>query len=212
MAISNYSELQAAVTDWLARSDLAAGTVQNLIALAEAGFKRRLRVRAMELRATASTVAGQPALALPGDFLEMRNLRINTDPRRTLLMVPPHGLDWEEPESTALGVPRIYKVVGSELVFGPVPDGAYTVEMDYYAFPVLSVTQTTNWLLIAHPDAYLFGALLAAADYVAEPADSPRRSFWALRHEATLAEIRASDQGERWNGAPLIVRTDTMNP
>ena len=72
MAIQNYNELAAAVAAWLARGDLA-DRIPGFIALAEAAFNREFRVRAMEQRATAATVAGLAtpanvtALPLPAD-------------------------------------------------------------------------------------------------------------------------------------------------
>ena len=54
MAISNYSELQTAVANWLDRDDLTA-RIPEFIALAEARFNRVLRLRSMEAKYTANT-------------------------------------------------------------------------------------------------------------------------------------------------------------
>ena len=47
MALDNYSNLQTAIANFLARDDLTTEIV-DFIALTEADFNRRLRVRAME--------------------------------------------------------------------------------------------------------------------------------------------------------------------
>ena len=51
MAISNYTELNTAVANWLDRDDLT-DRIPEFIALAEARFNRLLRIRAMEEKQT----------------------------------------------------------------------------------------------------------------------------------------------------------------
>jgi len=72
MAISTYSELTTAVANWLDRDDLTL-RIPEFIALAEAKFNRTLRLRSMEAKYTADTVAGQRNLALPTGYIQMRN-------------------------------------------------------------------------------------------------------------------------------------------
>ena len=88
MAISNYTELKTAVANWLDRDDLT-DRIPEFIALAESRFNRLLRIRAMESKQTASTVAGQQNLALPARFIQMRNLQINTSPVTPMQYVTP---------------------------------------------------------------------------------------------------------------------------
>ena len=64
MAIGTYAELQTAVANWLDRDDLTA-RIPEFITLAEARFNRLLRLRSMESKYNANTVAGQRNLALP---------------------------------------------------------------------------------------------------------------------------------------------------
>lgn len=88
MAISTYSELQTAVANWLDRDDLTA-RIPEFISLAEARFNRDLRIRAMETKQTASTVADQRNYALPTNYLQMRNFQVNGTPIRILEYVTP---------------------------------------------------------------------------------------------------------------------------
>ena len=92
MAISNYTELQAAIENWLDRSDLSA-RVPEFIALAEAQMNRALRIRIMEGRYTASTVKAQRIYALPTDYRQMRSLRINLDPIVALVYLTPQNMN-----------------------------------------------------------------------------------------------------------------------
>src|SRR3546814_18391700 len=120
MALGTYSELQAAIANWLARPGDATLTpfIPDFIRLAEARISRDLRLRAMELRATAEITDGH--LALPAGFLEMRNLQLNTQPAVRLDLVSPEAVDALRGRSPP-GRPPSYAGLGgeSELAAGP---------------------------------------------------------------------------------------------
>lgn len=71
MAITTYSELQAAIQAWLARTDLAAN-VPDFITLFEAAANRRLRVRQQETSTTLTPTSG--SASLPADYLSWRRV------------------------------------------------------------------------------------------------------------------------------------------
>src|SRR5678815_3850549 len=54
--------------------------------------------------------------------------------------------------------PRVYVVVGTDLVFSPTPDADYEAEL-YYRAAYVSVTTSTTQLIEA-PDLYLYGTLM----------------------------------------------------
>ena len=99
MSISTYAELKTAVANWLDRSDLT-DRVPEFITLAEARIGRKLRVRGVEERATTPLVGSQEYYALPSDFLEARNVQINSNPVQVLTYRTPQQLDKEYPSST----------------------------------------------------------------------------------------------------------------
>ena len=151
-----YDTLGTTVADYLDRSDLSS-VIPTFIELAEAKLRRRLRHYKMEKRATANTVAGQRTLALPSDFLEMRHLKLNTDPVAVLEYLTPAVMNWN---SSSSAQPQFYTIVGDEVHFESTPDSAYEVEMYYYAFDALSSLNQTNWIIDSNPDIYLYGTLL----------------------------------------------------
>ena len=91
MAISTYSDLQAAVGNWLNRTDLT-DRVPDFIALSEAQMNRRLRVRQMVTRAEA-ILAGEFVDA-PSDMLEpiQLALEISESDVRVLQYLAPERL------------------------------------------------------------------------------------------------------------------------
>lgn len=170
MSITTYSELKAAVADWLARDDLTA-QIPDFIVGAESWFNHglrhpayplpTLRTRQMEVAATATITAA--ATPLPTDYLEMILLRLNTDPYSPLGYVTPENLVGLY-GSQAARKPKVFTIIGDELRFALPPDSSYTAEMWYYgAIPALSDSNTSNWLLAAHPLLYVHAALMSAA-------------------------------------------------
>ena len=88
MAITNYSELKTAISSWLDRSDLDS-VIPDFIALAEARHRRDFKLRRMETRVTANTIADTEYYTLPDNFIAMRNIQLNTDPKTALEYLTP---------------------------------------------------------------------------------------------------------------------------
>ena len=151
MALSTYTELKASVADWLNRTDLTS-VIPDFIALAEAPLERTLRTRQMIVRATASIDTEYSAV--PGDFLETKSIKLNTNPVTALTFESVDALD--DLKSTtyiSAGKPQYFSIVGGQIRVLPVPDNTYTAELIYYAkLSKLSSTNATNWLLTQAPD------------------------------------------------------------
>ena len=81
--IIDYTSLQAAVTEYLARDQdtTLIARIPTFIQFVEAKFNRQLFMRQMEQRATAlvNTASGEPEfIALPSDFQSMRRVRLSS--------------------------------------------------------------------------------------------------------------------------------------
>ena len=201
MAISNYTELKTAVANWLDRDDLTE-RIPEFIALAEARFNRVLRLRSMETKETASTVAGQRNLALPTSYIQMRNFQVNTSPLTTLSYVTPEIYDRVWGGSTT-GTPKFYTILANEVSFGPIPASVQEVEMLFYKkFDNLSVTTTTNWLITNAPDIYLYGTMLEAEPFIM---NDERVPLWAQALQQGISDLQEQDNKDRHSGSALRV-------
>jgi hypothetical protein len=201
MAISNYTELKTAVANWLDRDDLTE-RIPEFIALAEARFNRVLRLRSMETKETASTVAGQRNLALPASYIQMRNFQVNTSPLTTLSYVTPEIYDRVWGGSTT-GTPKFYTILANEVSFGPIPASVQEVEMLFYKkFDNLSVTTTTNWLITNAPDIYLYGTMLEAEPFIM---NDERVALWAQALQQGISDLQEQDNKDRHSGSALRV-------
>ena len=130
MAISNYSELQTAVANWLDRDDLAA-RIPEFIALCEARFNRSLRIRAMEtLDISVDTVGGTSTVALPTGYVQMRDISLITSPITQLQYLTPEIMNRLNAGSLT-GKPETYTIIANNILFGPTPDSAYDISMLY---------------------------------------------------------------------------------
>ena len=92
MALGTFTELKDAIADWLDRSDLTA-RIPDFITLAEARLNRDLRIRPMEVRSSMETTSGQRYFNLPGGYLQMRYMLMNTNPITPLEYITPEMLD-----------------------------------------------------------------------------------------------------------------------
>ena len=201
MAIGTYAELQTAVANWLDRDDLTA-RIPEFITLAEARFNRLLRLRSMESKYTANTVAGQRNLALPTSYIQMRNFQVNTNPLTTLSYVTPEIYDRLWGGSTS-GTPKFYTILANEVSFGPIPATVMQVEMLFYKkFDNLSVTTTTNSLLTDAPDVYLYGAMMEAEPFIM---NDERVALWATSLSKAIKEMQEQDNKDRHSGSALRV-------
>ncbi len=197
MAITNYAELRQAITNYTHRADLA-GVIPDFIALAHARFNRILRTSEMECRSTATV--NTEYVSLPDNFLALRNIQLNGSSRIVLQYMTPQQIDEQYRGRT--GTPCYFSIINQQFQFAPIPDGDNTVEIDFYErIPELSDTNTTNWLLTAHPDAYLYGSLLQTEAYGYK---DNRLPIWKQAYDEAIGEIMANDENKRWSGSALI--------
>ena len=201
MAISTYSELNTAVANWLDRDDLT-DRIPEFIALCEARFNRLLRIRAMEYKQTASTVAGQRNLALPTGFIQMRNLQMNASPIVPMQYVTPEIYD-RLYGSTFTGTPEMYTIIADEIQLGPIPASVQTIEMLFYKkFDALTDVATTNWMITNAPDVYLYGCLLEAEPFIM---NDERVPLWMQGFQQAIADLEEQDNKDRHSGSALRV-------
>ena len=199
MAFTSYSDLKTTIASYLARSDLTA-MIPTFIQLAELRLRREIRTRQMLVVATASTTGGDSTVGLPTDFLEMRDIHVNTNPITTLSYSAPNSF-YNSYRATESGKPTEYTVLATELQLSPIPDSAYQLQMLYYAQPyLLSDTNPSNVFLVNFPDALLYAALGEAEPYLMNDA---RLQTWASLYDRAISSITISDQSSEYSGQPM---------
>ena len=203
MPYTNYSDLKTSVANYLGRSDLTS-VIPDFIRFAELRMARDLRTREMLKSATAPTVSGDGKVALPTDFLEIRDLHVQGNPRFPVTYMSPSAFTRDAPADES-GKPVYYTILASEFVLAPKPDTAYTLEILYYAKPtVLSDANASNVFLANYPDALLYASLLEAEPYLINDA---RSQTWASLYDRAINNISTANEAGEYSGVPLQMKT-----
>ena len=203
MAITSYTDLQTTVSDYLGRTDLTS-MIPTFIDFAEARLSRDLRTRQMLRNVTSTMTAGTEKLALPSDFIAIRDIFIQGNPRTALTYQSPSSFS-RDGRADQSGKPKTYTIYGAEFVFGPAPDSAYTLELLYYARPSrLDVDTSSNIFLANFPDALLYASLIEAEPYLMNDA---RVATWIGMYEKAIKSINVSDDDGEYSAVPLTIKT-----
>ena len=190
--------LEAAVAETLDRDDLVS-TIPAWIRLAEATLNRMLADQEMHACVTAET--NKVRTPLPNDWVQTDRITVtSTEPEVVLTYCEPHDLARRRTTAVA-GTPRYYSYIGRFIEFDVPPDDIIAVKIDYQRKLALGDTPTSkNWLLISHPDAYLYGTLVHSAPYLK---NDQRIQVWSSAATAVVEQINARHERARVSGSRL---------
>lgn len=200
--ITTYDELKAAIQAWLKRTSLDT-EIPNFIQLAEAHFNRTVRSTEMETRA--SVAANSEFVALPDDFLGLRELHVEGSRDRPLKYVSPQELSHIESHGYS-GQPFVYSLLDGQIKIFPAPsaEAELNLEIIYLQkIPALSTENPTNWLLSSHPDIYLHGALHQAEGFFY---NDRRMPIWERKCDMAIAAVNETANKTRLGTGPMIPR------
>jgi hypothetical protein len=194
MALTNYTQLQTAIQDYLDDETMNA-RVPDFITLFEAKARRALTT-SDTVGTSVGTTTSDGKISLPTDFSMVRRVHVNGLPLDYITAEDAgHRNSRQSGRST-----YAYSLEGKVLTV--VPPGIVDVTLVYsQTVPALSGTNPTNWILDAHPDAYLYGALSEAEGY---GFDDPRLAMWKALANDALGQIIGADQGTEWASAATL--------
>jgi hypothetical protein len=199
MSYTSYTDLKTSVANYLGRSDLTS-IIPDFISFAEIRMARELRTRKMLSSATSAFTAGDAKVALPSDFLQIRDLYVQGNPRFPVSYLSPSAFT-RNARADDSGKPVFYTTLAAEFMFAPIPDSAYTLEILYYAKPtVLSASNASNVFLANYADALLYASLLEAEPYLM---NDPRIQTWGDLYGRAVKNIVESDENSEYSGIPL---------
>lgn len=207
----NYAELSMAISDWL-NKDQIDKVLPTIIRFGQRDLEDNLRIRPMEYHpATASVSAGEDALALPSDFLELIYLQLIKDnvryPIRCRLSPSDHYAEFQAVTDT--GVPVEVTRVADDLVFDVLLDVQYTRDWCYYRrLPVLTASTSgtippnSNWWSESAEEAFLMSCLNKASLYVTGIPEGDKKK-WAEAYALNLERLRNWEARETTGGNVL---------
>lgn len=199
--ITDYDTLDAAVDDYLARSDLSS-YVPLFIAQCENKLYRHLRIRAMEEALSGTISSG--VLSVPADYVELKYAYIDATPIRWLQQVTPEQLYKKYPVRSGTEYPSVMAREGSNFIFGPYPGDYDVVGLYYKRLPHLnSSSPTTNWFTSDAPDLLLYGSLLEAEPFIKNDARLP---LWKQMYDMAMQTVMGEEKRESRSGGSLAIR------
>lgn len=201
--IYDWASLKNAIEDHLDRDDVDdEGVSAMLIQMAESHFNRELRTREMVTRDDSFTIDSRYE-TLPTDFLGVLRFTIDGVRPQPMDSMSINEMAEESERLRSTGKPAYFAVLGDSFEFLPEPGDSYTGLLAYYAkIPELSGTDTTNWLLTAHPDLYLWCCLVQGEAYFQNDARLP---IWKAQLDMGIKSLqRTSERASR--GVPIMKR------
>lgn len=199
MALTNFTELQSTIADFLNRDDLTS-IIPAFIELAESQINRDVRHWRMETRSTGDVDSEYSAL--PSDWIETISLHVNGQGTSTLNLASREAIANRRAKTEdESGRPRYYAHADGAIELFPTPDQTYEIELLYYSkLDALSASNATNWLLDEAPDVYLYGALIHSAPYLQE---DERAGTWASLYSAAVQKLNAASMSASMSGTGL---------
>lgn len=206
MALSNYTELQASIANWMERDNLSA-VIPDFIALAEAEMNTIIRARQNTAMANITIAPVTGYADLPADFRQVRTIRLTNSPTYDLESVSIDRMSELLAIVAQAGQPEAYAIDGERARFYPTPSSDVPAIMHYYALiPALSDTTATNWVLRQYPNVYLNGALKYGFAY---HDDTENETKYAAKFNAALEALVQEGVEQYGDSATMLLEATT---
>lgn len=202
--ISGYTSLLASVANWLSKSNLTSD-IPSFVQNFEERFLRQPRNFGKWMEGSLS-ISFSSTATIPADFLSLRVAYLNGQARQPLVNSSLEQLYAKYPRAGSSGIPAWIARDGANFVFGPVPNGTFTLNGTYYAKPVLlrnfASDAAAHFLIVNAPDLLLYGALLEAVPFIK---DDNRIPIWQQFYTTALNDYRDLMKAQNFSGGALQV-------
>jgi len=208
--VTNYATLVQAILDFTHRNNVSP-YVDYFIQAAQEKINDDIiaenignGIRPMEAAFNGTITSG--TIGVPTDWIAPKVLElVNGSGITTLNFCDLQYLYARFPDRQASDQPSYIARDGNTFVFGPYPDSNYNVIGTYYAqAPLLSVSQTTNWMVTQTPTLLLSCCLIKAARFLKDPNSL---SMWQQEYADKLQSLLLRDKGERWGSGTMAIQS-----
>lgn len=202
MSINTYATLKSSIAGWMnvSAADLSS-QIDNIITIGESRIYREAKTRDGEKSYATAITNG--VLSVPSDYVEMKFLYCSAAPNTPLERRSVEWLYSIYPRVTASsGIPKYFARDASNFVFGPTPDGSYTVTGVYYQkFAALSSALNNQFL--NNPDLYLFACLAESEILIGRDSRIP---VWEAKYGKILDDVNGLSRREDNSGSTPRMR------
>jgi len=201
----NYTDLQSDVALWVDRDDLAL-FIPRFIGIAEHRINRVLRT--IDQESVITTPLSGDKYDLPVDYLEMRNIYLDGQPRVKLRFLSPENMLLSY-KYTQPFPPESYTISDGKVRVAPPSDNSTTptrnLVMEYYKrFPALSAVNLNNWLTDNAYDVLLYASLAECNYFLMNKEDA---DTWLARYEQAVDSLNTTQERARFSGGAIEVRS-----
>lgn len=202
MALTNYSELKAAVAEWLNRENSSiTARIPDFILFGEKSTFRQLRCRHNEAVETYAS-GNIDGITLPAGYKESKLLTWDGKP------LTRRSSEWywgQNPSQSTQGTPYAFaRIEKDQVAFFPPPDNDAEVKLYYYEQQGPISDSVTPDLFVEAPELYLFGALIEAFPYL-QNTDPGVFAIWQGKYENVLLEVQGESENEEASGSTSSV-------
>ncbi len=162
MAISTYSELKPAISDWMDRSDIS-GNAADFVTLAEARLNRILEGSEADATLTGTVDSRRISISALSVREPVALFIVNASGDERELV---QKADGNFPYSATSGEPTFWAVDGTGIDFDCPLNAAYTFRFRYGGKLALSDAAPTSTFLTENPDIYLAASILWGSMFV----------------------------------------------
>jgi len=198
VVIDSYTSLIARIQSYLVRGDLAA-EAPGLVQVWEEAFYRQPLNHGAWLEQPLNGTIAAGVIAVPADYLNLKNAYVNASPSWRLDFVSVDVLLGRYPRGSGTGQPGLMARERENFIFGPAADSGYNVKGTYYGKPTplrsFASDAAANWLILNAPDLVLFGSLVNAESFVK---NDSRVALWQQMYSQALKDYRDLISAEQW--------------
>jgi hypothetical protein len=197
--ITNYTTLQTAVGDYLARSDLTS-FIPNFVQNWEERFYREPENWGSWMETALAVTVASSVAAVPATYLGLKVAYVSGLQAPPLKRISLEQLYERFPRAASTGTPRYVARNGTNLEFGPIPADGTIIAGTYWSKLTNLRTDAdgANFLTSDCPDLCLYGSLLEAEPFIK---NDKRMAVWGQLYSAALEAYRGRMKAEDYSGS-----------
>lgn len=200
MPFTSSSAVQAALISWT-NNAMSTAQAQDCMTLAEDRIYREIRVRSMETTIQ-STITTSGNIAVPSDYVEMKNAYIDGTPIQPLQRKTSDWIYTNYPTRSGGSKPKFIARDGANFVFGDYPDSRYVVNLTYYEKPATAVGGAPTGILLNAPGLWFFASLVESEGFLGM---DNRLPMWEQKYQQIKQSVQLEDERERFSGPALAM-------
>jgi hypothetical protein len=198
----NYTQLLQQIQDYTENYEQTfVDNIPNFVRVCEEIVYRAVLIPELRKNVTGSLTSGNKYLARPSDFLSVFSLAVvDASGNYTYLLDKDVNFIREAyPSAATTALPKYYALFDGDsgtsptgnLILGPTPNAAYTVELHYYFDPPSIVESGTSWLGDNAESVLLYGSLVQA--YIFMKGDADLMNGYKAQYDDALQKLGVID-------------------